>query len=183
MDVPRLSPLDLEDPGRPQRGRCQETCPVTPSLWPLTSISHQRRRKPTQPGAGPGEREDPGRLQAGPCALRDADAGHTDAQGLADQSGWPARPSAQAGSATARAEMATLTGGQASCSTRPACPHLLSADLPLPRPGARPGRTTRPPCMALRACPRAYPSTSPCCLMMRCDSSLEMRPWNQCWLL
>lgn len=77
--------------GRPQRGRRQETCPVTPSRWPLASISHQRCRKPAQPGAGPGEREAPGRLWAGPCALRDADIGHTDAQGLTDQRDWPVR--------------------------------------------------------------------------------------------
>ena len=28
----------------------------------------------------------------------------------------------------------------------------------------------------------AYPSTSPCCLMIRCDSSREILPWNQCWV-
>lgn len=119
-------------------------------------------------------REDPGWRWAGLCALRDADVRHT--------GDWPVCSLQHRRLGDSARKMVPLAGGQTLCSTRPARPCLLRADLPVPRPGVRPRRTTRRR-MQPSLCPRAHPSTSPCCLMMRCDSSLEMRPWNQCWLL
>lgn len=73
----------------------------------------------------------------------------------------------------------SLTGTHAPEHTFPSARHPARSWAPR-RPHAH-STHSRPRQTAPSGSP--YPSTSPCCLMILWDSSLEILPWNQCWVL